>query len=82
MQATVKLFGPAAQRIGRSELSITLDGESATCATLRQGLGQLEPALAGALRYGRFAVNYTYVDDQHQITGDEEIALITMISGG
>lgn len=82
MRASVKLFGPVAQTIGRSELIVTIEGETVTCGDLRQNLIRAEPRLAASAKHGRFAVNYKYVDDGYVIQSDDEIALIAMISGG
>ena len=82
MRVTVKLFGPAAQRAGAREVAVTLDGQRATCGGLKAALGRQVPAVADLLPASRFAVNQEFAADEDEISPDDEVALIAMVSGG
>jgi len=82
MRVTVKLFGPAAQRAGTREVPLTLVGERASCAALKEALGRARPALVDLLPGSRFAVNQEFVADDDTVTSGDEVALIAMVSGG
>jgi molybdopterin converting factor small subunit len=78
----VKLFGPAAQRVGAREVRVTLDDGHATCAVLRAALAKAAPALRDILAASRFAVNQEFAGDDDAVSADDEVALIAMVSGG
>jgi molybdopterin converting factor small subunit len=82
MQVAVKLFGPAAQRVGAREVRVTLEGERATCQALRAALARAAPALGEILPMSRFAVNQEFAGDDDLVSGGDEVALIAMVSGG
>jgi molybdopterin converting factor small subunit len=82
MVARVKLFGPMSQAVGQGELSISLQGDGATCAALRATLFAAEPRLAGLLDGCRFAVNGRFAAEGHMLAEGDEIALIGFVSGG
>jgi molybdopterin converting factor small subunit len=82
MQVAVKLFGPAAQRVGSREVRITLDGERPTCQDLRAALAHAQPSLGDMLPVSRFAVNQEFAGDDEPVRSGDEVALIAMVSGG
>lgn len=82
MRVTVKLFGPQAQQVGRREVTVELGAARPTCAEVRTALQDAAPELATSLPGSWFAVNHAYVDEQHVIAADDEVALIGMVSGG
>ena len=82
MQVAVKLFGPAAQRVGSREVRITLEGERPTCQDLRAALAHAQPSLGDMLPASRFAVNQEFAGDNDPVRAGDEVALIAMVSGG
>lgn len=82
MRVTVKLFGPAAQRAGAREVGVTLDPARATCGDVKAALARAAPAIADLLPGSRLAVNHEFAADADAVSGDDEVALIAMVSGG
>ncbi len=82
MTITMKLFGPAAQRIGRSEIIIHISAKTVNCRTLRLAMGQQYPQLAELMPSGRLAVNCAYGADDLPISEHDEVAWIQAVSGG
>ena len=82
MQVVVKLFGPAAQRVGAREVRVMLAAERATCGALRAALAEAAPVLGDLLPASRFAVNQEFAADDDSVSGGDEVALIAMVSGG
>ena len=82
MQVAVKLFGPAAQRVGSREVRVSLDGERPTCQDLRAALARAAPALGDMLPVSRFAVNQEFVGRECMLKEVDEIAVIPPVSGG
>lgn len=78
----IMLFGPQARLAGKSELSITLPGETATPSMMMESIAKQAQALAESLPASRLAVNHSYVGPDDSITPGDEIALIGMVSGG
>ena len=81
MQYTIKVFGQMRLSIGAGELKLEID-EPVVCAKLRTAIAHNEPRLAAFLPACRFAVNQQYVDEDHRIECDDEIALIGLVAGG
>lgn len=81
MKFEIRLFGPAARRLGRESVRIDCT-EPATTAKLRAQLAAAEPSLADLVAAGRLAVNHEYVSDAATLNAADEIALISMVSGG
>lgn len=81
MQVTVRLLGPSADAMGASSVSLAIEGE-VTCASLRTLLAERAPAIEPFLRAGRFAVNHTFASESQRLRDDDEVALISMVSGG
>ncbi len=82
MRVAVKLFGPEAALVGRSEVEVELDPGQVTCADLRQRLASAEPRLAAALGRCRFAVNHEFAAEDAVLQPSDEVALIGAVSGG
>lgn len=82
MQIIVRLFGPAAQTVGRREIQLMLDEKRATCADLRAALAASEPALQALLPACRIAVNQEFAAEDQLLRAGDEVALIGMVSGG
>ena len=81
-ELTVRLFGPQAAMVGRSSVTLPLEGPAITCGRLRETLARVEPALAASLPASRFAVNHEYADDEQTVSEADEVALVGMIGGG
>ena len=79
---TVLLFGPAAELIGAETVSIELDSTAPTVHDLENALVQARPSLQELVEAGRFAVNTQIVRRETRISPEDEIALISMVSGG
>jgi molybdopterin synthase sulfur carrier subunit len=75
----VKAFGITKDILGGRENVVEIEGQ--TVAALRMELQKKYPALTG-LKSLFVAVNHEYADDQHQLTENDEIALIPPVSGG
>ncbi len=79
---TIRLFGPEARAVGRNEIAVDIVDDSPTCQHLRARLAETVPALGPLLNHCRFAVNHEFVEQDHAIQPDDEVALIGMVSGG
>ena len=82
MRVTIKLFGPAAQRVGTREVGVTVEGERASCAAVKRALEAATPALADVIPASRLAVNHEFAGDDDTVAPGDEVALIAMVSGG
>ena len=76
------LFGPAAATAGSKNVQIEIDTPSPTVNELERALVQMHPELQELIRVGRFAINARIARRDHPIRPDDEIALISMVSGG
>lgn len=78
---TILLFGPAARVVDKDRVEIET---TAPCSVgqLKALTAQQYPQLKELLDVGRFAVNQSFVSEETLVGLDEEIALITMVSGG
>ncbi len=80
MEINILAFGIAKDIMGGNQLAIQLQ-EGATVADLKQVLLQKYPAFED-LRSLAIAVNNAYANDQIQLNGNDEVALIPPVSGG
>jgi molybdopterin converting factor small subunit len=84
MQVKVLLFGPAAAAAGRDSLTVTV-GETPTSGEVLAALGGASGPLAAIAdpdKGARLAVNHAFADISQRIRPSDEVALITMVSGG
>lgn len=79
MVHSILLFGQARELLGISELSFS--SRAKTVADLRRQLLQDYPKLS-QIQQLQIAVNQTYVEDDKELQGGEEIALLPPVSGG
>lgn len=81
MHVQLRFFASIREKLRRSEATCSLpDG-----ATVDDLLGQLcreYPPLADVRRALRVAVNQEYVDLDHRLADNDEVALIPPVSGG
>ena len=77
----VRFFASVREKLRRSELTVDVVGG----ATVRDLLDQLcreYPPLADVRQALRVAVNQEYVETDHRLADDDEVALIPPVSGG
>jgi len=79
MRVTVKLFGPERQAAGADSVGVDVN-DGATCADVRTKLGEAHAGLGES--HTRFAVNQSFVTDDHVLSAGDEVALIGLVSGG
>jgi molybdopterin converting factor subunit 1 len=81
MKVNVLYFGIVRERLGRGEEVLELEDEATVADFLR-----VVEARYGSLQAGveslRIAVNREYVDSQHALGDDDEVAVIPPVSGG
>jgi MoaE-MoaD fusion protein len=80
MKRTVFLFAGLRERAG-AEIELEIEPETTVTGLLEQ-IARGYPQLANLLGSCRVAVDQSFVDDDHVLRGDEEIALIPPVSGG
>lgn len=81
LQYTVLLFGPAAVATGTDR--VVFDSlEPFSVDTLKAAMAQQFPQLTELLEVGRLAINQGFVTGDTLVAQGDEIALITMVSGG
>lgn len=82
MKLTVLLFGPYAETVNDS--SVTLEIASSTCSAgeVKVSLAQQYPKLSGMLSAARIAVNQQAVQPDHPVQESDELAVIGLVSGG
>ena len=78
---TVRLFGPAQERVGAGEVTIR-EAEGSTCEDLLRAIGEQHPSLAFALPSARLAVNHALAPSGVRPRPQDEIALIALVDGG
>jgi len=80
-QFTILLFGPAAKAIEADRVFVdgagSCKGEELKSRIIRQ-----HPSLEQYFQVGRLAVNHGFIAEDTLIDPSDEIALITMVSGG
>jgi MoaE-MoaD fusion protein len=81
MRVHLRFFASLRERLRRSEGEWTLP-DQATIDDLWQALCAEFPQLASQGRSISFAVNREYVDRDHRLADDDEVALIPPVSGG
>ncbi|MFG0286053.1 MAG: MoaD/ThiS family protein [Phycisphaerales bacterium JB039] len=81
MEIETLLFGPAVDAAGTDRVTITLP-ERATAAEALAALAEQHPRLAQMVGFGRLAVNHEYAAPDQRLTPMDEVALISLVSGG
>jgi len=82
MRVEVLLFGIEAANAGQNRLIVELPDNDTTCHRLRAAMAEADPRLRATQSVFRLAVNQRFVDDQHRINPQDEIAVIGPVSGG
>ena len=81
MTVTVLVFAALREALGAGSVTHDLP-EGATGADLLDGLAAEHPEVARYKPVIRLAVNHTYVPAETVLHADDEVALITPVSGG
>jgi molybdopterin converting factor subunit 1 len=81
MIVRLRFFASLRERLRRSEAEWTL-ADGATVNDLWAGLCAAHPQLADIGASISFAVNREYVDRDHRLSDNDEVALIPPVSGG
>jgi molybdopterin converting factor small subunit len=77
----VLIFGSAATAAGTDRLAVTVD-ESSTVREVGAALIEQYPKLKDFFGVPRLAVNHAFVKPDCEIRPGDEVALITLVSGG
>lgn len=81
MDVVVHLFGPARDALGAGHLRLSVPMHC-TCADLLSRIREQEPVLLPFTGSGRLAVNHAFARPDQLIRDSDELALISMVSGG
>jgi molybdopterin converting factor small subunit len=86
MEIETLLFGPAADAAGADRITLALP-EEATVADALAAIARQYPVLAAAVEGGgggggRLAVNHEYAPAHRRLAPTDEVALISLVSGG
>ena len=82
MQIKVLLFASLGDLAGQRRLTLSLEGNSATVADLRDALGRRQPTLREALAAAIAAVNEEYATDAEELNPGDTVAFFPPVSGG
>jgi len=77
----ILLFGPAAMTAGCSSVRVAC-GVGSTCDLVREALCVQHGEIASIVKAGRLAVNGGYVEGGTVISAGDEVALVSLVSGG
>ena len=78
MSVAVRLYAGVRERAGVGELTV----EGGSIASVRDALAAKCPAIAGQLRFCRFAVNDEFVDEAAPVAPGATVDVIPPVSGG
>jgi len=81
MIVRVKLFAVARELAGAETVLLELP-DAATVATLRKQLAEVHPPLREIVASTMFARNNEYMDENAELSHDDELACIPPVSGG
>jgi len=81
MTLRILFFSVLRERTGKKEIEVTMESPITT-GDLWRHLAREYAALAPYGGTVKLAVNHTYVDDRHELSDGDEVALITPVSGG
>lgn len=81
MDVRLRFFASIREKLHRSEATCSLP-DGATVHDLLEQLSREYPPLADVRRALRVAVNQVYVDPDHTLSDNDEVALIPPVSGG
>lgn len=81
MNVRVRLFGAEAAAVGERSIELDIAGDATTAADIKDHLAEAYPGLSGVPTC-RIAVNQRFVEDDHKVGADDEVALVGPVSGG
>ncbi len=81
MKIEVLLFGGAAAAAGADRACVDVP-EPCTCAAAMAKLREMQPRLGRFVDAGRLAVDHAFAGPERVIRRGEEVALISLVSGG
>jgi molybdopterin converting factor subunit 1 len=81
MEIQLRFFASIREKLRRTEATYTLPADATVDDLLDQLCGEYA-ALADMRGALRVAVNQEYVDPQHRLSDNDEVALIPPVSGG
>ena len=81
MTVRIQCFAQLRDRLGQSELSVTLPRAS-TAREVLHALRERYPSAAPLLGVSRLAVNWEYVSEERLLHDGDEVAIIPPVSGG
>ncbi len=82
MNVSILLFATLKDRAGTHRLSLTLPGDQATLADLREALGKRTPALVESLQTAVAAINQEFAFTNDPVHDGDEVAFFPPVSGG
>lgn len=82
MKVTVLLFGPYAEAVNDSSVTVDLPSPSCTAGEVKAQLAEQFPELRGMLEPAVLAVNQQAVRPNHAVSEADELAVIGLVSGG
>lgn len=82
MRVRVVLFAVCRERAKSDQISVELPDTGATAADVLRAVERAAPALSEVLPAVRVAVNLAFVEPDHPIGANDEVALIPPVSGG
>lgn len=81
MEVTILFFGPQRDSAGTPNAVVEL-ASGATLGSLRAALLEAIPEISHFAQSGRFALNGEIADDTTPLTSGDEVAIISLVSGG
>jgi len=82
MKLTVLLFGPYAEAVKESSVTVDIASSTCTAGEVKASLAQQYPKLRGLLSAAILSVNHQAVRPDHLVQESDELAVIGMVSGG
>lgn len=82
MKLTVLLFGPYADTVNDSSVTLEIASSMCSAGEVKASLAQQYPELSGMLSAARIAVNQQAVQPDHPVHESDELAVIGLVSGG
>jgi len=82
MRVTVKLFGPAAEAAGASQVDVDIDGMTATATDVKNAIRSQHEAIGAYVDASRLAINHEFAAPNAAVSESDELALIGQVSGG
>ena len=82
MKLTVLLFGPYAEAVSDSSVTVDIGSPSCTASDVKAKLAEQYPKLGGLLGPAVLAVNQQAVQPNHEVHENDELAIIGLVGGG